>query len=640
MTLLRYLLSALPSRAHALLLTLLGMLSLAAQAEVELVPHCGGAFGLCGYVDKDSRVERIPQQFEDAQRFSNGLAAVRIQGRYGYIDHTGKVVIPPAYQDAGPFLGPYAEVRALQASGIIDRQGRWVVPAQFGRIIPFTGEVFFAAPVSVWSRKHQQFEDNFMASSRPSWLAGRYDVHKSGLFGSDEMGLYHLHRGWLTEPNVRFTRFDRAERGLVWAGTRNSKWDLRWGLMSMDGSWQVAPRFHRVQGLVGTRAVVEGEPEQGATAPGGAHLLSREGAVDPDGKLVVPMAFEWLTFRGGRYGVAHQGRINDHNGSRWQQEALVTEDGQLLGGRYFDEVDEAGYDALPRVRVGATWFSIRNAGELIADQKEGKPIEACPGGISILYHSDGDEFLKPGGQSLGRFPGDWSGRCPGPFRVTREGNAWLLLEDGSWLDPKAPQREYRAVEVNGKWGIADLHGRFTVRPQFDQLQWSAEEALFAYRDKGQSGWINAYGKYQPDPHHNPFVARARSLACPGGLRYVEKAGLWGLQDGQGKMIIEPRYRALSCFIQGVSWTVAPGDTAWCPLGPEGKRREAMPCTKIFYPMELSESYPEVFSTDTFENSVLWTRAWLDYHAGHREQAPRWLTGLWMLPTQTLGVESQ
>ena len=67
----------------------------AQDGPVRLVPRCGGPFQLCGYREKDTDRLLIPERFEVAQPFSEGLAAVRIDGQWGYIDATGKVVIPP-----------------------------------------------------------------------------------------------------------------------------------------------------------------------------------------------------------------------------------------------------------------------------------------------------------------------------------------------------------------------------------------------------------------------------------------------------------------------------------------------------------------------------------------------------------------
>lgn len=39
----------------------------------------------------------IPFEYEDADEFENGLAMVRLNGRWGCIDTTGKIMIPILY---------------------------------------------------------------------------------------------------------------------------------------------------------------------------------------------------------------------------------------------------------------------------------------------------------------------------------------------------------------------------------------------------------------------------------------------------------------------------------------------------------------------------------------------------------------
>src|SRR6185295_1906791 len=45
--------------------------------------------GLTGYLDVRTGETRIPPQFDSADVFSDGLAAVLIAGRWGYIDESG-----------------------------------------------------------------------------------------------------------------------------------------------------------------------------------------------------------------------------------------------------------------------------------------------------------------------------------------------------------------------------------------------------------------------------------------------------------------------------------------------------------------------------------------------------------------------
>ena len=588
-------------------------------------PRCGGPFNLCGFVERGGEEERIPKRFEVAMPFSDGLAAVRIDGRYGYIDAAGRVVIAPRYEAAGPFAGDYAEVWIDGRSGAIDRTGRLVVPAQFDRLVPFTGGAFIARPLRPGAQK----------SSESVRLDG--DVRLEGLSDSPiglGGGIYHLSKGWLTPQDLGFSPFDEPGRGLIWAGKRNEHGDDQWGLMKADGSWQVTPRYNHVQRISETHAVVGSMPDY-SLPPIERRKSMLRGAVDREGKLVVPMAKRGLSYWRGGYGYASEplpdgGRPKDFFEGR---KGIILANGDLLAGQWFDEVDIRQDGKLPRGRIGKNWYSIEGDGRLVPDQLEGTAYFECPNGLKFVRRGDMIEVKRPrDGKPTGLFEESILRKvdCPGPFSAKRNGKWFKILEDGTVLGgPDGFDNSYSfspnfaAVKVADKWGIIDRTGAFTVKPKFRKLRPGAKDKFVVGEGK-KIAWIDGNGRWIKAPAF-PKPPPAEALACDGGLRFFRHDGLWGLQNGDGKTVIEPRYRALTCFRQGVSWTAAPGSKGWCPIGPEGERREAMPCRETHYPMIVTHHYPEKFSDDRHESSVLWSRAFLDYKAGDRADPPKWLS---------------
>ncbi len=65
--------------------------------------------GKAGYIDQTGKVV-IPLKFDEARGFSEGLAAVRSGDDWGYIDSTGKLVIKPQFFQAGRFQDGIASV--------------------------------------------------------------------------------------------------------------------------------------------------------------------------------------------------------------------------------------------------------------------------------------------------------------------------------------------------------------------------------------------------------------------------------------------------------------------------------------------------------------------------------------------------
>lgn len=58
--------------------------------------------GKWGFVDTSGKVV-IEPQYEEARSFSNGLAAVRIKGKWGFINSDNEIIIEPDFIDAGYF---------------------------------------------------------------------------------------------------------------------------------------------------------------------------------------------------------------------------------------------------------------------------------------------------------------------------------------------------------------------------------------------------------------------------------------------------------------------------------------------------------------------------------------------------------
>lgn len=90
-----------------------------------------------GFIDKTGKMV-IQPQFSEADSFSEGLAVVTINSmdQTGYIDKTGKVVIAPQFDDAHPFSDGLAKIvmrgeNFIDKAGFIDKSGKLVIAAQF-----------------------------------------------------------------------------------------------------------------------------------------------------------------------------------------------------------------------------------------------------------------------------------------------------------------------------------------------------------------------------------------------------------------------------------------------------------------------------------------------------------------------------
>ena len=92
--------------------------------------------GKWGYIDKNGNVI-IKPQFPEAWRFSEGLAAVSINGLYGYINLDGEIVIDAIYEDARDFKEGLAAVSLDGLYGFIDKEGNVVVDIIYEEVRDF-----------------------------------------------------------------------------------------------------------------------------------------------------------------------------------------------------------------------------------------------------------------------------------------------------------------------------------------------------------------------------------------------------------------------------------------------------------------------------------------------------------------------
>ena len=175
--------------------------------------------GRWGFIDSQGEVVVTPR-YEWAANFSRDLALVRENGLYGYIRRNGDVAIEPQYEDAWHFSDGLAPVMIDGQWGYIDGEGVL--------------------------RVEPQFELN------PSVLEER-EVDDTGLQLMREDGRYGFSR---PDGTVDIdTRFDGA-----WyfsSGLARVQVGDKWGYINRDGDVIVEPRFDRAWDFNDGVAMVE-----------------------------------------------------------------------------------------------------------------------------------------------------------------------------------------------------------------------------------------------------------------------------------------------------------------------------------------------------------------------------------------------
>ena len=102
--------------------------------------------GRCGYINRFTGEVAIPENYNRAWVFSEGLAAVEKDGELMFIDHSGKVVINKDFQvhfddPKYAFKNGYCIIKnpVNGKMGLIDRTGRWVLNAEYDNLFNSDG---------------------------------------------------------------------------------------------------------------------------------------------------------------------------------------------------------------------------------------------------------------------------------------------------------------------------------------------------------------------------------------------------------------------------------------------------------------------------------------------------------------------
>lgn len=118
--------------------------------------------GKYGYIDRTGKVI-IKPQFDTAKRFSEGLARVRVDNKWGFIDPAGRIVIQPQFElesndhDNDPSLDFHEGMAAVSRAkgskwGYIDQTGKTIITPKYGMVSRFSegiAQVYIEYPVTI-----------------------------------------------------------------------------------------------------------------------------------------------------------------------------------------------------------------------------------------------------------------------------------------------------------------------------------------------------------------------------------------------------------------------------------------------------------------------------------------------------------
>jgi len=239
-------------------------------------------------------IEVIPPTFEDAHSFFEGLAGVKLNGKWGYIDKTGKVVIEYKYDWVGWFI----DGETVAGIGEGDDGTTYAINK--------AGEVLY----EVEPYDPEEDPDSELHFSEGLRATKDGDWEDNGKYG-------YVDKDWKT---VISPRFDSASEFID--GIATVEIDEKWGCIDKTGKEVVEIKYEYV-----------GYFSEGLTY---ASLDGKFGFIDKTGNVVIPFTYNDVRGFGGGFAAVGSGEWSDR---KW---GFINKAGVYVVPPTFDYV---GYDS-------------------------------------------------------------------------------------------------------------------------------------------------------------------------------------------------------------------------------------------------------------------------------------------------------
>ncbi|MCR9200051.1 MAG: WG repeat-containing protein [Planctomycetaceae bacterium] len=255
--------------------------------------------GRDGFINSDGEIV-LPPAFEKAYPFTEGLAAVQLGGRWGFITPAGRMAIEPRFVSVGPFASGRAVVQLDSFEdqfGYIDTKGRVVIKPQFDRAEPFVNGIakvgnattagkFLSRLADVGVETDERYIDvtgREVARPAPQYAGTGAPNELIPFSADDKMGYVNADGKTVIAP--RFHSCGPFVDGLALACE-----DTQFGYIDRTGRFVIPPRFQYANdfadGLAGVQ-LTEG----------------KWGFIDRRGNTVIEPKFDWI-YGGFREGIA------------------------------------------------------------------------------------------------------------------------------------------------------------------------------------------------------------------------------------------------------------------------------------------------------------------------------------------------
>lgn len=334
-------------------------------------------------------------------------------GKWGYIDATGKIIVQPTYYSAGKFVEGFAKIskyneRDEYLYGFINHLGQEVIPPKFATVSDFDGGV---ARVKIRNQYHYLLKNGSILTTQGF---DEIQVATNGISIFKKNGLYGYANinGRVIIP-AKFTRaYNFSAEGFAIVSTNTDRKN-EFGFINQQGNFIVEPKYS-----------------------GAKHFVN------------------------GFAAIQHR--------RKWH---IIDTKGQLVSEQGFDAVGEFA-NGLINVKKGGKWGYINSAGSQVIEFQF-KTADKFSKGLAIVGDGDFFTYINPEGKPITPFTFTRATRFDGKLARVAKGkqNGFMNAAGRYNLTDKISSigsffEERARMKVNNYYGYYGHNAKLAIKPAF------------------------------------------------------------------------------------------------------------------------------------------------------------------------------
>jgi hypothetical protein len=409
--------------------------------------------GKWGYIDMKGNAA-TDFEYEDADLFNDGLARITLNGKYGYINKTGEIVIEPQYESSSEFHDGVAAAMLNNKYGFISKRGEWIIK-------PIYDSVDFGRYDRYWTKssmlqitvndltgiaKVEKGMVKIIVEPKYTNLFPFYEGEaKFVILYKDKDGQYGSERteGFINKDGAEIFKWSsKDEEGEMYEYIsegmrlyRNSK--KLWGFVDINFKTVIPCLYERAEQFYSGFALI--------------YKGDKVGLVDKKGKVLIEPKYDTII------PILEEGYAITQKEDRM---CLVSTNTFKPISREYDVIGRGG-KVMPVIEKGKVGFIYNDGRELIAPQ-----FEECE---TFAFWED--------------------------YAWVKQNGKWICIDQygkqkfqGEFEGISLFQEGLAAVKAGGKWGVVDKEGTVVIPYAYEEASVAAK-GLIKVKLKGKYGFI-------------------------------------------------------------------------------------------------------------------------------------------------------